>query len=105
MKTTVFYNKIPAGELSKESSEYVFKYYDFYLLDSSLPAISLSFPKSTEPFRSKILFPFFYGLLSEGENKDIICKSLKIDVRDHFSLLLNSAAFDTIGPITVGEIQ
>ena len=101
IKATVFFNNIPVGELLKNSTGYVFRYLESYLSDSSNPAISLSFPKRTEPFHSKFLFPFFFGLLSEGENKDIICKTLKIDSRDHFSLLLNSAAYDTIGPITI----
>ena len=101
IKATVFFNKFPAGELTKNSSGYVFQYMESFLNDSKFPAISLSFPKQAEPFHSKYLFPFFFGLLSEGENKDIICRVYKIDQNDYFTLLLESANYDTIGPITV----
>lgn len=109
MKTTtkaiVSYNGIQAGELSRDSSGYVFRYFKSYLHNPRCPAISLSFPKQEEPFTSRILFPFFYGLLSEGENKEIFCKVLKIDKNDHFSLLVNTAISDTIGAVTVQRMQ
>ncbi len=104
IKATVYFNNYPAGELGKNASGYAFRYFESYLSKPENPAISLSLPKQSEPFHSKILFPFFYGLLSEGENKEIICKTQKIDSKDHFSLLLNSAAYDTIGPITIREV-
>ena len=49
----------------------------------------------------KKLFPFFYGLLSEGINKDIQCRLYKIDENDDFTRLLLTAREDTIGSITV----
>ena len=76
-KATVYYNNVPAGELVKDSSGYLFVYLESYLHNQKQPPISLSFPKKIEPFHSKYFFPFFYGLLSEGENKDIICRTLK----------------------------
>lgn len=100
-KATIFFNGIPAGVLEKSGGVYTFNYFDEYLLNPANPAISLSLPKQREVFRSKILFPFFFGLLSEGENRDIICKTKKIDRKDYLSLLLSSAEYDTIGPITV----
>jgi serine/threonine-protein kinase HipA len=104
-KAIVYYNNIPAGTLCKDYSGYSFQYLENYLHNPSSPAISISFPKQEKPFRSKILFPFFYGLLSEGENKEIFCKVLKIDERDYFSLLINTAGLDTIGAVTVRGIQ
>jgi serine/threonine-protein kinase HipA len=101
VKAIVNYNGIPAGELQKDSSGYTFRYLESYLFNSDYPPVSLSFPKRDAPFRSEKLFPFFYGLLSEGENKDIYCKVLKIDKDDHFSLLLKTAEFDTVGAVTV----
>jgi len=101
----VNFNSMPAGELIKDSSGYTFYYLPSYLADSELPSISLSFPKRSEAFHSKFLFPFFFGLLSEGENKDIICRTYKIDKQDYFGLLVNSAAYDTIGPITIGVAE
>lgn len=105
IKATVYYNDIPAGELIKNPSGYIFRYFDSYLYERKYPAISLSFPKRMESFYSNVLFPFFYGLLTEGENKDIICRTKKIDKYDHFSLLINSATNDTIGAITIRGVQ
>lgn len=105
-KAIVYFNDVPAGELEKNASGYTFRYFESYLADKDCPAISLSFPKRKELYHSKILFPFFYGLLSEGENKEIICNTLRIDPRDNFSFLVNSACYDTIGPITIrGALQ
>ena len=63
--------------------------------------ISLSLPKSKQVYSSNNLFPFFYGLLSEGVNKDKQCKSFKIDEKDYFKRLLMFAGEDTIGAITI----
>jgi len=51
-----------------------------------------------------VLFSFFSGLLSEGINKDIQCRLLKIDENDDFTRLLKTAGEDTIGAITVKAI-
>lgn len=102
-KAKVFFNSMPAGILMRTEDGFSFEYYDEYLRNKDLPAISLSFPKRSEPFRSNVLFPFFFGLLSEGENKAIACSALRIDENDHFTLLLKTAQTDTIGAVTVRE--
>ncbi len=99
-KARVYYNRILAGYLTKEATEYQFLY-DTAYLSGDFPAISITLPKQSEVFRSKVLFPFFFGMLSEGENKKIICKTNKIDENDYFNLLLKSACFNTIGAITI----
>lgn len=98
----VFYNEIYVGTLSKIDEEYYFQYDNKYL-QTDLPPISLSFPKQKNEFNSKVLFPFFFGLLSEGENKELQCRKLKIDENDFFSLLLKTASEDTIGGVRVVE--
>lgn len=104
-KAEIYNNGVLAGILEKTDQDiYVFEYDDQYLLNSESPAISLTLPKSKESFKSKILFPFFFGLLSEGVNKQTQCRLLKVDEYDHFSLLLKTASIDTIGSITVKEI-
>jgi serine/threonine-protein kinase HipA len=67
------------------------------------PAISLSLPKREAAFESSVLFPFFFGLLAEGDNKALQCRVLKIDESDHFTRLLKTCAAETIGGITVKE--
>ncbi len=101
----VFSNGVFAGLLTEtDSGTYLFRYTDSYLIDDEQTAISPSFPKSTEEFTSRTLFPFFFNMLSEGANKTVQCRSLKIDENDAFGLLLATAHTDTIGAITVKKI-
>jgi HipA-like protein len=105
-RAAVYYNNWLAGYLEKRISNfYSFKYDTKYLLDPVTPSISLTLPKSTTEYTSRELFPFFHGLLAEGINKEIQCKLLKIDPNDDFTRLLDTACYDTIGAITVKEIQ
>lgn len=101
----VFSNGVLAGQLTEtDSGTFIFRYADSFLIDENQTAISPSFPKSTESFISDTFFPFFYNMLSEGANKAIQCRSLKIDENDAFGLLLATAHTDTIGAITVRKI-
>ncbi len=101
----VYNNELLAGLLEKtEQGEYTFTYDQDYLNDPETSAISLTLPKTEKPYRSSRLFPFFYGLLSEGANKQTQCRLLKIDEKDHFSLLLKTANSDTIGSVTIKEL-
>lgn len=101
----IYNNDILAGTLVKtDSQQYTFRYDDAYFSNPGCYAISLSFPKTQQEYFSKVLFPFFYGLLSEGINKQTQCRLLRIDENDHFGLLLATAKSDTIGAITVREV-
>lgn len=105
-KGGVYYNDILAGIIEKKGSDFfLFTYADDYYENQHLPAISLSFPKSRQQFESNGLFPFFYGMLTEGINKDIQCRLLRIDENDDFTRLIKTAGVDTIGAITVKEIK
>ena len=44
-------------------------------------------------------------MLSEGVNRQLQTRYLKIDEHDYFGLLLATAKTDTIGAITISEIQ
>lgn len=103
-KANVYCREIRAGILSQDADGYVFEYLPDYLENPALPAISLTLPKQAAPFRSVVLFPFFFGLLAEGENKTLECRLLRIDENDHFTRLLRTCTTDTIGGITVREI-
>jgi len=104
-KAEIYNNGILAGTLERtDSQQYVFTYDNAYFEDSNQFAISLSLPKTHQQYYSDVLFPFFYGLLSEGVNKQTQCRLLRIDENDHFGLLLATAKSDTIGSITVNEI-
>lgn len=99
----VYYNDIPAGRLVQNDGEFVFTYDTAYLENRSLPPISISFSKSKKEYHSPVLFPFFFGLLAEGANKQLQCSLLKIDENDHFTRLLKTAGQTTIGAISVRE--
>ena len=105
-KAEVYCNTVLAGYLEKaHTGTYIFGYHPEYFSDPEAPAISLSFPKNQMKFQSHVLFPFFFGLLSEGINKQTQCRLLKIDENDHFDLLLRTAGADTIGAITIRAIE
>lgn len=101
-KAVVYFNEKIAGYLSKINGKYIFRYDENYLLEK-YPPISISFPKRKQPYESEKLFAFFYGLLAEGDNKEIQCKMLKIDEDDHFIRLMKTAGENTIGAVTVRE--
>lgn len=102
MKGVVFCNGVRAGILEKDiSGRYCFTYDNSYLENTNYPPISLTIPKTQKEYTSAILFPFFYGLLSEGINKEIQCRLLKIDENDDFKRLLLTSGEDTIGAITI----
>lgn len=102
MRGLVYNNKELAGYLEKDvNGHYIFRYDDLYFANEAKPPISLSLPKSRQEFHSEKLFAFFFGLLSEGINKDIQCRAYKIDEKDYFTRLLLTAGDDTIGAITI----
>ncbi|WP_165074628.1 HipA N-terminal domain-containing protein [Paludisphaera rhizosphaerae] len=104
-QANVYCRGVFAGVLTKgHAGVYRFQYAPGYLVDPRLPAISLSFPKREAPFESSILFPFFFGLMAEGEDKAFQCRALKIDEDDHFTRLLKTCEVETIGGVTVEEV-
>jgi serine/threonine-protein kinase HipA len=101
----VFYNGRLAGILSKAEGKYQFAYDRGYLAASGSRPVSLTLPLREEKYESDRLFPAFINRLSEGANKSMQSKLLKIDENDFFSLLLATAVGDSIGPITMKEIN
>jgi HipA-like protein len=102
----VYNNAILAGIIAKlDDGSYQFMYDEGYYADSNLPAISLTFPKTKRIYFSTVLFPFFFNLLSEGSNKKLQSRILKIDEEDYFEFLLKTTAHETIGAIRVEEIK
>ncbi len=101
----VYIDGIPAGILEKKDGIFYFRYDDDYFEDQTKPSISLTLPKKQKEYESKVLFPFFYGLLAEGDLKEIQCRMLKIDENDHFTRLLKTVGKDVIGSVTVEEVE
>ena len=95
-------NGVYAGVLTEtDDRKYEFAYDPAYLADPDNPAISTTLPKRTEKYSSDHLFPFFYHMLSEGANREVQSRLLKIDEKDHFGLLVATARYDTPGAVTV----
>lgn len=90
-----------AGTLAQDAEGFTFRYDDSYFSNSSLPDISATLPKTKVEYKSKVLFPFFFGLLAEGVQKERQCRELKIDERDHFTRLLETSAYGAIGAVYV----
>lgn len=105
-KAEVYRNGSLAGFLTEEDRRhFIFRYEDAYFSNNSKPAISLTLPKTQQEYSSEFLFPFFFNMLSEGVNRKLQCKLLKIDEEDNFGLLTATAQFDTIGAVTVKPIS
>ena len=103
MKSVAVYVKgREAGVLGKfRDGTYEFRYTRRYLDDSRLPPAAFAFPKRPDAFRSRTLFPFFFGLLTEGEQKERQCRLLKIDERDYFTRLAETCREGVIGAVYV----
>jgi len=102
----IYHDGIFAGILIEENRQrFVFRYDDIYFNDTSKPAISLTLPKTQKEYKSEFLFPFFFNMLSEGANRKLQCKLLRIDEDDSFGLLMATAQNDTIGAVTVKPVD
>ncbi len=94
-----------AGVLTQyDDGSFSFCYTDSWMGDNSKPEISLTLPKIKQEFRSEFLFPFFYNMLPEGTNKQVVCRLNKIDQTDYFGLLMTTAKNDSIGAVRVVKI-
>ena len=102
-KGKIYCGGLFAGRIEEVPEGYKFVYDAGYLASQETDSISLTLPKRPEPFTSKALFPFFFGLLAEGILKETQCRKLKLDEDDHFGRLLKTAHSDTVGDITVVE--
>ncbi len=96
----VLYNGVLAARLSETDEGYLLQYDGDYLLQPDSKPISLTLLKQQEPFSSKVLFPFFDGLIPEGWLLDIAVDRWKVKASDRFELLLTTCR-DTIGAVTV----
>ena len=105
-KAKVLFKNEEAGILTQhDDGSFSFRYHDDWLANNSKQSISLALPKSEKEFHSKYLFPFFYNMLPEGSNKQVVCKLNRIDWDDHFGLLMSTAKNDSIGAVRVIKIE
>ena len=101
----IYKGKVKAGELWVDDGGYHFKYDNDFIENNNTRPISVNMPKDQKTYHSKELFHYFKSILSEGENRKQICKALRIDPSDDWSLLALTCQYDTIGAITVKNIK
>lgn len=105
-KARILYKEEEAGILLQhDDGTFIFRYHDSWMADNSKMGISLTLPKTQQEYHSKYLFPFFYNMLPEGSNKQVVCKHMRIDSDDYFGLLMTAAKNDAIGAIRVIKIE
>lgn len=98
----IFYKGEKAGMLTQhDDGSFSYRYEDQWMADQSKPSISLTLPRRRQEYHAEHLFPFFYHMLPEGTNKQVVCRLMRIDTNDYFSLLMVTARHDAIGAITV----
>jgi len=101
----VFYGDMLAGHIQRrDDGGYCFVYQPDYLALPDARPVSLTLPLKREEYNSPVLFPFFSGLLAEGNLKDLQCRIHRIDLNDDFTRLLKTTRHDVIGAVTVEEV-
>ncbi len=102
----ILFKNEEAGILTQDDKgSFIFRYNEQWLANSKKHSISLTLPKNEVEFHSKILFPFFFNMLPEGSNKQVVCKLNRIDPDDYFGLLMTTATHDTIGAVSIIKIE
>jgi serine/threonine-protein kinase HipA len=96
------YDKL-AGILTEDENGFHFKYDESYLKKDDAEPISLTLPLTDKKYESKVMFPFFDGLIPEGWLLDIAQKNWKLNPRDRMGILLKTCQ-DCIGAVSIEEI-
>jgi serine/threonine-protein kinase HipA len=96
----VFYKNELAGVIRETDEGFSFQYDADYLLSGSPKPVSLTLPLQQKAFTSKVLFPFFDGLIPEGWLLNIAITNWKIKPYDRFGLLMTLCK-DCIGCVSV----
>ena len=98
---TVYVKGVAAGVLARfRRGGYEFRYTRQYR-ESARPSVAFSLSKRKAVHRSDVLFPFFYGLLAEGAQKRLQCRTMRIDENDHFTRLSETCREGVIGAVYV----
>ncbi|WP_194974803.1 HipA N-terminal domain-containing protein [Aquiflexum lacus] len=102
----VLFKNEEAGILTQyDDGSFSFRYHNDWIVDSHKQSISLTLPKTKQEFHSKHLFPFFYHMLPEGSNKQVVCKLNRIDREDNFGILLTTTKNDSVGAVRVVKVE
>ena len=98
----ILFKEEEAGLLTQnDDGSFTFRYHETWFSKNNKPSISLTLPKTQQEFHSNCLFPFFFNMLPEGPNKQLVCRYMRLDLDDYFGLLLITANNDSIGAVRV----
>lgn len=103
-KAAVKMNAQLAGWLTQDEQGYHFVYDKTYASLANARPVSLTLPIQENAFTSRVLFPFFDGLIPEGWLLEIAEKNWKLNPRDRMGLLL-SCCKDCIGAVSIEQIN
>lgn len=103
-RAEVYVHNQLAAILTEDDNGYHFAYSIEYLKTNNAEPVSLTLPLSNQSYQSKVLFPFFDGLIPEGWLLEIAQKTWKIDRRDRMSLLMATCR-DCIGAVSIVAIE
>jgi serine/threonine-protein kinase HipA len=96
----VYYKNEFAGIIRETDEGFLFQYNAEYLTSTASKPVSLTLPLQQKAFTSKVLFPFFDGLIPEGWLLNIAVANWKIKPNDRFGLLLTLCK-DSIGCVSI----
>lgn len=102
-KGKIFMHDKLAGILKEDENGFHFQYDQSYLDMEEAEPISLTLPLTEKEYESKVIFPFFDGLIPEGWLLDIAQNNWKLDPRDRMEILLKTC-HDCIGAVSIEEI-
>lgn len=89
-----------AGHLIQNEEGYTFTYTLAYQQLAGAEPVSLTLPVREQPYRERVLFPFFDGLIPEGWLLDVAERNWKLNPRDRMGLLL-ACCQDCIGAVSI----
>lgn len=103
-KAIIKIDQVTVGTLWQDEKGYHFQYDTEYSKLEDVKAVSLTLPVISGVYTSKVLFPFFDGLIPEGWLLDIAQKNWKLNPRDRMGLLLTCCK-DCIGAVSIEEME
>lgn len=103
-KAEVFFGTRICGLLKEDEASFSFAYDPAYLSLPDARPISLTMPLRKEEYRSRILFPFFDGLIPEGYLLRIAVRKTGLSPYDRMGVLL-AVGEDTVGAVSLREIS
>ncbi len=103
-RAEVLLHGVPVGVLEETPDGCRFQYSQIHVATNGRP-VSASLPVQSLPFFEKQLFPFFEGLLAEGELRKIQSRLAHLSENDGFGLLLATCTEDAPGAVTVRPLE